>query len=223
MGCKLIGYRRVSTQKQGQSGLGLEAQDAAIQAQANATGCQVVATYTEVESGKDDDRPELAKAMAHAKRVKATLVVAKMDRLSRNTRFLLGIVESGVDVIFCDYPTIPNGAAGKFFLTQLASVAEFEAGMISERTKAGLKAAKARGTILGKPENLTHQAQIKGAEKNRDQATQAYSLLTPTMRQLRSEGLSLGAIADRLNNQGHTTRNGTAWTAMQVSRVLTRC
>jgi DNA invertase Pin-like site-specific DNA recombinase len=144
---RYVAYRRVSTDRQGRSGLGLEAQDAAIKAHVG--DGEIAAAFTEVESGKVADRPELQKALAHARRTKATLVFAKLDRLSRNARFLLGIVESGVSVVFCDFPTIPEGPTGKFILTQMAAVAELEAGMIAQRTKAALTAAKARGTLLG--------------------------------------------------------------------------
>ena len=104
---------------------------------------------TEVESGKRNDRPELAKAIAQAKQIGAMLVFAKLDRLARNARFLLGLVESGADLIFCDIPQVPPGPLGKFMLTQLAAVAELEAGLIGQRTRAALAAAKERGVKLG--------------------------------------------------------------------------
>jgi DNA invertase Pin-like site-specific DNA recombinase len=200
----------------------LEAQDGAIAAYAASKGCEVVASYTEVESGRRNDRPELAKALAHARRLKATLVVAKLDRLARNARFLLGIVEGNVDVVFCDYPSLPSGAAGKLVLTQLAAVAEFEATRAGERSREVLAVVKARGGRVGTPANLTTDARQKGARVNQDKAAQAYSLLAPTIAHFRSEGLTLAQIAERLNSQGHTTRNGTPWTAVQVHRVLGR-
>jgi DNA invertase Pin-like site-specific DNA recombinase len=223
---RYVAYRRVSTDKQGKSGLGLQAQDAAILAHVG-TG-DIVATYTEVESGKRSDRPELAKALAHARRIKATLVFAKLDRLARNARFLLGIVESNVSVVFCDFPTIPEGPTGKFILTQMAAVAELEAGLIAQRTKAALAAAKARGTLLGASRpgawHLDHEASVMGAAMAaavlKEKAREAYADILPWMQELRDSGLSLQAIADRLNAEGHSTRRGVAWNKMQVGRVL---
>ena len=135
---KVVAYYRVSTAKQGASGLGLDAQRAAVAAWTAANGAAVLAGYTEVESGKRADRPELIKALAHAKRSKATLVIAKLDRLSRNVHFLSGLMESGVDFIACDNPH-----ANKLTIHILAAVAEDEAKRISERTKAALAAYKA--------------------------------------------------------------------------------
>jgi DNA invertase Pin-like site-specific DNA recombinase len=146
---KLIAYYRVSTVKQGTSGLGLEGQEAAVTAYARGADAILIRAYTEVETGKRADRPELAKALADCKRSKATLVIAKLDRLTRNARFLLALVEGGADVAFGDLPHLPPGSVGKFLLTQMAAVAELEAGLISERTKAALAAYKARGGLLG--------------------------------------------------------------------------
>lgn len=223
---RYVAYRRVSTDKQGKSGLGLEAQDSAIRAHVGEG--EIVATYTEVESGKRTDRVELAKALAHARRIKATLVFAKLDRLARNARFLLGIVESGVDVVFCDFPTIPPGPTGKFIITQMAAVAELEAGLISQRTKAALAAAKARGTLLGAARpgavRLSPEASQKGAEKAaavlKTQAREAYADIRPWMLELRESGLTLQQIADRLNAEGHSGRRGAPWNKVQVMRVL---
>ena len=228
--CKLIAYRRVSTQGQGASGLGLEAQDSAIAAHVKATGCTLIATYTEVESGKRTDRPELARAIAHAKRAGAALVFAKLDRLARNARFLLGMVEAGVDLVFCDFPSIPAGAAGKFMLTQMAAVAELEAGLISERTRAALNAAKARGVKLGGrrdgAHSLTTEDKARGgkhaAEASRARAMDAYADLVPSMIAWKAEELTLAEIADKLNAEGHTTRTGAAWSKVQVKRALDR-
>lgn len=225
MKCKLIGYRRVSTQKQGQSGLGLEAQDTAINAHVLATGCTLVATYTEVESGKRADRPELAKAIAHARRIGATLVIAKLDRLGRNVHFLSGLMEGGVDFVACDNPS-----ATRLTLHILAAVAEDEARRISTRTKDALKAARERGTVLGgKREGahaLTSEDRRRGAlaasGKSRVKAVAVYADLVPMMESMKAEGLSLAKIADRLNNEGHVTRTGAKWTGTQVMRALDR-
>ena len=143
-----IAYARVSTAKQGRSGLGLEAQQEAINAYVKSGDTLLAPTYVEVESGKRSDRPELAKALTHAKLTGATLLVAKLDRLARNVRFLLSVLESSVEVAFCDLPHV-SGAMGRFLITQMAGVAELEAGLVSERTKAALRAAKERGVKLG--------------------------------------------------------------------------
>ncbi len=217
MGCELVLYRRVSTDKQGRSGLGIEAQDALVRAYADRTGCTIIADFTEVETGKRNDRPELAKAIAFAKRHKAALVIAKLDRISRRVHFISGLMESGVDFFAVDAPD------DEPFITHVkASFAEEEARKISQRTKAALAALKARGVTLGKPENLTHDAQAKGAAENRNRAIAAYALVVPLVEKLRTEGLSMGAIATRLNGAGHATRNGSPWSAMQVKRVLDR-
>jgi DNA invertase Pin-like site-specific DNA recombinase len=144
---KFVSYLRVSTDKQGRSGLGLEAQREAVARCA----WNISAEYIETETGKRSDRPKLSAALAHAKAIGATLVVAKLDRLSRNVDFLRKLLASDVDLVFCDLPHVPPGAMGRFLLTQMASVAELEAGLISERTKAALAAAKARGVKLGNP------------------------------------------------------------------------
>ena len=230
---KLIAYRRVSTARQGTSGLGLEAQDEAINKYAQNENGQLIKVYTEIESGKRNDRPELARALDHAKAAGARLVVAKLDRLTRNTRFLLGIVESGAEVAFCDLPSIPPGHLGKFFLTQMAAIAELERGMISQRTKDALAAYKARGGVMGsaRPEcrdNLDRRpgSRARGAkaagEVAAEQARGAYGHVAPLVVAWRAEGLSQRAIADRLNADGHTTRRGKPWNQVQVKRVLER-
>src|SRR5262245_8795599 len=144
-----VAYYRVSTDKQGQSGLGLEAQKAAVEQRLNGGRWQIVAEFIEVESGKRASRPQLDAAIATCKNRKARLIVAKLDRLSRNVFFLLKLIDAGVDVLFADLPDL-NGAMGKFVLITMANVAELEAGLVSERTKAALKAAKARGVKLGR-------------------------------------------------------------------------
>jgi DNA invertase Pin-like site-specific DNA recombinase len=154
---------------------------------------QVVGEFTEIESGRRAKRPQLAAALKTCKKHKAKLVVAKLDRLSRNARFLLTLIESGVDVLFADLPDI-TGAIGKFILTQMAAVAELEAGLISERTKAALAAAKQRGVRLG----------ITGAERAirfKAEAKARAIELEPVLRDLKKEGLSLRAMAAELTKR----------------------
>jgi DNA invertase Pin-like site-specific DNA recombinase len=207
----------VSTDKQGRSGLGLEAQDAAIRSYAERNGCEIVGEFTEIETGKISDRPELAKAIAFAKRQKAAIIIAKLDRLARKVHFVSGLMETGVDFFAADSPDDEP-----FILHVKASFAEEEARKISQRTKAALASARARGTVLGKPENLTADAQAKGAAANKNEAITANALVVPTMQALKAKGLSLGAIAEVLNQRGVTTRNGSTWTKMQVKRALDR-
>lgn len=222
---QLVGYVRVSTKGQGASGLGLEAQQAAIDGHAAHNNAKVVRVYTEVESGRKNDRPELANALAHAKRAKATLVVAKLDRLGRNVAFLSALMQAKVDFVAVDNP-----AANKLTLHILAAVAEAEAEAISARTKAALGAYKARGGKLGATlpqcRNLNQAARVRGAkaagESIRAKATEAYADLFPLLRELNSKGLSQYAIADELNRLGHTTRRGKPWNQVQVGRVLQR-
>ena len=141
---RYVVYLRVSTQRQGASGLGLEAQRAAVAAFVAQRGGQVLAERVEVESGKRADRPQLAEALAEAKRAGAVLLIAKLDRLARNVAFIAGLLEAGVEVQACDMPE-----ANRFLLHVMAAVAEHEAAAISARTKAALAAAKARGVKLG--------------------------------------------------------------------------
>ena len=220
-----VAYIRVSTQKQKKSGLGLEAQLAALDAYRREHPGRLLATYRETESGKSAARPELQKALAHAKRSKAVLIVAKLDRLSRNVAFLSSLMDSGVDFVACDQPF-----ANRLTIHILAAVAEHEAKMISERTHLALQAYKKRGGVLGGADprcrNLTPAARTRGLKSawraNAERADVAYADLLPSMREWRQGGLSQQAIANRLNEQGHTTRNGKAWNQGQVSRVLDR-
>lgn len=224
--CRLVSYLRVSTDKQGRSGLGLEAQEAAVTAHVAATGCSLVGSYTEVETGKRDsldNRPELRRAIAHAKRAKATLVVAKLDRLTRSVAVTSMLHTSGVEFIACDNP-----GANRMTIQILAVVAENEARMISDRTKAALAAYKARGGQLGasldRCRNLTPQARERGsaaaAKARRRNAVLAYADVAPFIAELRKSGLSLRAIAYRLDSEGYATRAERRWNAMLVSRIL---
>ena len=216
----LVAYTRVSTRRQGDSGLGLEAQREAIAGLSAATARPVIAWYTEVESGKRSDRPELARALAHAKRSRAALVVAKLDRLARNVAFLSGLMEAGVEFVACDQPS-----ANRLTIHILAAVAEDEARRISERTKAALAAARARGVTLGR-DNLTDPGRARGrAESARVRSVRVaedLAPLLPIVRELHAAGLSQQAIADRLNAGGHLTRTGRPWHQVAVRRLLAR-
>jgi DNA invertase Pin-like site-specific DNA recombinase len=221
--CRLVGYLRVSTQSQGASGLGLEGQEAAVAAHVASSGCELIATYTEVESGKKSNRSELLRAMAHAKRAKATLVIAKLDRLSRNVHFISGLMESGVEFVACDNPV-----ANRFTVHILAACAEQEARAISERTKAALAAYKARGGLLGSQRRghpkLTPEAIEKGVRQSLKvrsaKRREAMADLVPTLCSMRANGMSLRAIARELNELGQTTSRGKGWDATAVLRVL---
>ena len=226
---KVVAYYRVSTKQQGKSGLGLEGQQAAVVDYVTRDGGNIVAEYCEVESGRATDRPELLKAVAHAKRAKAILLVAKLDRLARNVAFTSALMESGVDFVACDNPH-----ANKFTIHILAAVAEHEAEQISLRTKAALQAAKRRGVKLGSARpghwNGREDKRQAGLAKACQAAARAhteafqgeYADLFPVVKQLRAAGRSLQEIADELNGQGHTTRRGKPWRTVQVMRVLQR-
>ncbi len=225
----IVAYYRVSTRKQGESGLGLEGQKTAVQEYAGRSKAKIVREYVEIESGKRSDRPELEKALAHAKRSKATLVVAKLDRLARNYAFLSALMEAKADFVACDNPT-----ANKLTIQILAAVAEHEADAISQRTKTALAAAKARGVKLGsaRPGHWKgrEKARLAGAlkaskravEVRREAAQEAYTDIYPAIAQMHSDGLSLRKIAGRLNDMGHVTRRGKPWNPVQVSVVLNR-
>lgn len=224
----MLAYFRVSTQRQGESGLGLDAQRTAVSAYLKAHRCDLIAEYVEIESAKRDDlsnRPELRKAIAHAKRSKAVLVVAKLDRLVRSVHVTSALHRAAVDFIACDNPN-----ANRLTIQILAAVAEHEAKMISDRTKAALVAYRARGGRLGahlpQCRNLDSTARRKGAQSaglsHRASADAAYADIADHVAQLRRDGKSLQFIASALNSGGHTTRRGKKWNATQVARVLGR-
>jgi len=218
---KFVTYLRVSTERQGQSGLGLEAQRAAVAAHVLGRG-EVVAEFVEVESGKRSDRPELARAraLAEAKRAGAVLLIAKLDRLARNVAFIANLLESGVEVTAADMPE-----ANCFVLHIMAAVAEQEGRAISERTKAALAAAKARGVKLGWsiPSRASEQRQAarKGAAVNRARALSHAENVLPVIEQIRAGGASLRQIAAELNARGIKTARGGKWHATTVRNILT--
>jgi DNA invertase Pin-like site-specific DNA recombinase len=227
MTTRFIAYFRVSTQKQGQSGLGLEAQQAAVDAYLHQQGGTLVQHFQEVESGKNDARPALAQALAACRAMKATLVIAKLDRLARNAEFLLRIVRESGDggVVFCDLPKLPPGPVGKFIVQLLAAVAELEAGLISARTKAALQAAKARGVRMGNPRlkpGTRTMALLANAAQSRQADARAADVL-PYIAQARKAGaVTLTDIAEALNNRGIPAARGGAWLPSSVARVLQR-
>jgi len=220
---KIVAYLRVSTAKQGHSGLGLEAQQAAITGYAQAVGVPVEKTFTEVESGKLNERPELEKALHLAKVTGATLVIAKLDRLSRNARFLLTLMESGVNFIAADMP-----GANNFTVSIMALVAQQEREAISKRTKEALAAAKVRGTKLGNPNGAS--ALRRAAKGNtaslgaiRGKADSHAKDLEPILAALKAEGVtSLGKIAEALTARGMKTPRGGSWHKSSVKNLLKR-
>lgn len=216
---KFIAYYRVSTAKQGASGLGLEAQEAAVHQYLNGGDWQLLGSYTDVESGtrKGNNRPELRKALQHCKREKAILVIAKLDRLARNVHFISSLMEAGIEFVAVDNPS-----ANKLTVQILAAVAEAEAEAISARTKAALQAAKERGTALGTPDNMTRDAQLKGAKSNHSKAITAYANLAPNIMNLKQRGMSFRQIAAHLNERGESTSTGAAFTQMTVKRIYDR-
>src|SRR5262245_48509440 len=203
----IVVYVRVSTVQQGRPGLGRDAQMATVKEYCKANKCVIDSIFEEVESGKRADRPELAKAIDRAQRTGATLVCPKLDRLARNTAFLMGIVESGINVLFLDFPNVTAGPQGKFMIAVMASVAELEAGLISERTKAALRAYRDRGGLLGgqRPEcrNLTDEARQRGARAAgavaRASAIEADAELAAEMLAMEREGMSLRQSARALS------------------------
>ncbi len=223
---RFVAYLRVSTDGQGRSGLGLEAQRQAVAAYVIQAGGDVVAEFQEVESGKRADRPQLAAALAACRTRRAVLVIAKLDRLARNARFLLSVVEGSGEagVVFCDLPTLPAGPVGKFMLTQMAAVAELEAGLISQRTRAALAVAKARGVRLGNPSPSPATAEMAAAARqarSRQVVARAADVLA-IVRQVQAEGASsFRAIAAKLHAHGVRTPTGKEqWSAAQVRRLL---
>ena len=199
-----VAYYRVSTERQGKSGLGLEAQRAAVEALVQSNGNQLIAEYTEVESGKHADRPELGKALKRCRLSKAALVIAKLDRLSRDAHFLLGLQKAGVRFVAADMPE-----ANETMVGFMAVMAQHEREMISRRTKEALAAAKARGAKLGgrrpnTPDILTYQP--LAAEASRKNAKAWRDDIKDHLLDLRGRGLTLDRVAHELNWPNFTRR-----------------
>ena len=214
-----IAYYRVSTDKQGRSGLGLEAQQDAVKRFLDTDPDHA---FTEVESGGKKDRPELAKALIACKQQQATLIVAKLDRLARDVQMILSIVDSGINVRFIDLPEIdPSSPIGRFMLIQLASIAELERRIISQRTKDALSAKKARGHKLGCP-NPQAGGQARAAQLAAISQVDPQALII--VRDLKAMGMTTTRqIAAGLTERGIKTSTGsTQWHSAQVSRLLAR-
>ena len=221
---RFVSYLRVSTDRQGRSGLGLEAQRKAVEDFLNGGRWELIAEFVEIESGKVDERPKLADAMSLCRLHNATLVIAKLDRLSRDAHFLLGLQKelqkSGLRFVAADMPE-----ANELTVGIMAVVAQAERKMISERTKAALAAAKARGTKLGTPENLRNHdlGRVLGRAAKTERARARAVDLKPILADLRASGAaSLRAMAAGLNARGIPAARGGTWSAVQVKRVLER-
>ena len=216
-----IAYYRVSTKMQSVSGLGLEAQKASVLNYIKHNGNRIIGEFTEVESGKNNNRPELLKAINEAKQNNATLVIAKLDRLSRNLTFISTLMDTKVKFICADMPD-----ANELTISIFASLAQWERKKISQRTKEALKAKKERepNWIPGTPANLTKEAILKAhastsyKARNDMNVRHAYHYIAP----LRDQGQSYQAIATMLNEEGYKTRSGMNFHAMQVYNILRR-
>ena len=217
---KYVSYIRVSTAKQGVSGLGLEAQQEAIRQYLN--GGQLLAEFKEIESGKINNRPELLKALHHCRMTGAVLIVAKLDRLSRDLHFITSLQKAGTDFVVCDFPS-----ANAFTLQVFGALAEYERTLISQRTASALAALKAKGRVLGKPENLKPVAASFGRSLGRASRTRKADRfaqeVVPLIRDCQNNGMSLNRTADHLNDLHILTASGRGrWTACGVRNIINR-
>ena len=206
-----VAYYRVSTDRQGKSGLGLEAQQKAVADYLNGGNWSLIAEFMEVETGKRNDRPQLDRALAACRKYKAKLVIAKLDRLSRNLAFIAALMDAGVEFVAVDNPH-----ANKLTLHILAAVAQHEREMISVRTRAALQASKARGTQLGRngAENLAPAYQIEAETRAK--------VFAPIFAECVDRGMSARAIARELEIRKVVTPKGGAWHATTVLRIMKR-
>ena len=213
---KWVAYYRVSTDRQGDSGLGLDAQRKLVADYLNGGSWTLSAEFTEVESGKRSDRPQLTAALAMCKRLRAKLVVAKLDRLSRNVGFISALMDSGVEFVAADMPH-----ANKMTLQVIAVFAEYERDLISERTRRALAQAKERGTVLGGPKRL--EASALGAAANKANAERFAANVIPIIREIQASGVTtLRGVAKALNARGVQSARGVPWSPVAVSNILKR-
>jgi DNA invertase Pin-like site-specific DNA recombinase len=217
---KYIAYFRVSTAKQGLSGLGLEAQEHTVTNYLTSVNGNLINSFQDIESGKKNNRPELEKALRKCRLTGATLLIAKLDRLSRNRSFLMELQDSSITFVCCDMPQATNLTVGI-----MACMAEYESELISERTTAALKAAKARGVVLGNPSlhlirNLDTTAATAKRVENAQQRNTELKLVIEELQAESSEPLSLREVADKLNMAGYTSPRGGALHANSIKRVL---
>lgn len=211
-----VAYFRVSTDRQGRSGLGLESQRAAVLDFINGGAANLIGEFVEIESGKRNDRPELQKALALCRKEKAKLVIAKLDRLARNVAFISNLMESGVDFVAVDMPD-----ANRLTVHILAAVAEHERELISERTRTALKAARKRGVRLGSPD--PNRGSKIGAAAQKVKADRFATNAIPIIRKIQACGItSYLGIAKVLNARGIPTARGGEWHAATVRNVLAR-
>lgn len=217
---KYVAYLRVSTQKQGFSGLGLEAQKEIIK---NYLHTKIpIAEFTEVESGRKTDRPKLKDALALCRTTGATLIVAKLDRLARNVSFLSNLLESDVDIVFCDFPQ-----ANKMVLHILAAISQYEAELTASRTKAALQAKKARGEKLGNPEHLMDKHEQAIAKSNQTNSNKAKNnpnnkRAVAFLKVMISQEKSLQEMTNILNSEGFVTTQGCRFVPATVKRLIKR-
>jgi DNA invertase Pin-like site-specific DNA recombinase len=205
--------------------LGLAAQQEAVQRHVSSVTGELVDAFEEVETGQLNSRPALAQALAACRATHATLIIAKLDRLARNAAFLLSVVEGSGQggVMFCDLPQVPPGPSGKFVIAIVAAVAELEAGLISERTKAALAQAKARGVRLGNPrlQPGTREQALQAAAAKRRQAVEHAAGVLPYIEAARKKGCTtLAQLAAALNARGVRTARGGTWRTATVWRLL---
>lgn len=217
-----IAYVRVSTQAQGKSGLGLDAQRETIERFAEAEGFSVTGWFQEVETGKGADaldrRPVLSEALQVARKTKAPVIVAKLDRLSRDVAFIAGLMAQRVPFMVVEL----GAEADPFMLHLYAALAEKERSLISKRTREALQAKKRAGAVLGNRTNLA-QAQVMGAAQNAATADAFANNVLPVVQQLQSQGVAtFRALAQALNQRGVKTARGGEWAAMTVKRLLDR-
>ena len=215
-----VAYLRVSTQRQGTSGLGLQAQQEIIRNYLN--GDSPIAEFIEVESGRKSDRPKLHKALELCKKKKATLIVAKMDRLSRNVAFTSQLLDSGIEIVFCDFPK-----ANRLVLTIISAISEYEVGLIRQRTKAALQVKKEQGCQLGKPENLMRnlaRAIANSRKTNQEKALNNANnkRAVAILRGLVNKTSNMSEMARILNAEGFLTSRGCSFSSKQVSLLLER-